>query len=338
MEGFGLGFKRSFCLVGVMAAMAAAGCGGSDLSVGPATAQAFCDSITDVFADAEVRCYGGSAADWAMQTGDTCADLAPLKATVQYDRSMAAGCLATIKARLATACTAEFDCIDQAVKGLVPNGQPCTSSAECAPNVFCLRDDDTTCDQSVCTAQAAIGAPCGTAGCATGSTCGASGTCEALIRGDAGATCGDPVTQECKDGLICFMDPNSIATTGTCQASGLGTACATDFDCPLEAFCDRTCKARLAIGVDCTDHDNGCQVLAVCDLVTNRCAAAGHVGQPCGAYGFCLNGSCELGSGDPGLSTSSTCVAPAALGAACQFGSDCASGVCHNEVCTDCPR
>src|SRR5258707_15881376 len=110
MEGLGRGL--GFCLVVVMAAVAAPGCGGSsDGGDAPATAEAFCDSITNVFAATEARCYGGSEADWAMQMGATsCASLGPLTTTVQYDRSKASACLATIKTRFATACTAEFDC------------------------------------------------------------------------------------------------------------------------------------------------------------------------------------------------------------------------------------
>jgi hypothetical protein len=320
----------------VLIAAAAAGCGGSSsgspgtgLGSTPTTATEFCDAVSNVTAAANIRCFGGTTADWVG--GDYCANLGK-RTTIQYHADLAKDCLAKYTAMTSTMCSlTDLECYGQVLEGLVADGHPCTDSLDCASGGFCLIGDGTACNLSMCGSQAPIGSPCGTSGCQFGAVCDANDMCVAAVQGDVGAACDGATDQLCRDGLSCLVDPNSGGSAGVCQRLGEGQPCFQDFDCPLNDFCDTTCKPRIAVGQPCTDHPAGCLLLAACDPVTNRCKAAGHLGQPCGSFGLCSGSFCDRTDPNP------VCTAHKDLGAACVSGDECKSGVCHDNVCTDCP-
>ena len=316
------------------------GSGGGTSSL--ATAQGFCAQSNAVWAANSLRCAGGTLADWNSDA--YCAKVGAARANIQYDATAAESCLATLQAMSATTCDPEPDCLAQVNKGLVPDGQPCTINQECATaGSLCIRADATMCAPLLCTGLSPVGGSCDPLGCAAPAACDTkTNTCVAGVYGDLGATCSYDPTMLCKDGLDCEYVGN--ATTGTCQMAPptpTPPACQSDFDCNVfYEFCDTTCKPRIAEGQPCTDHPMGCQVLTVCDAVTNRCSAAGHIGQACGGF-VSQNGSfeyCAAGYCDSSDANAPVCKVFKGLGAACASPGECKSGVCHNSVCTDCPR
>jgi hypothetical protein len=298
------------------------------------TAVAFCQQVNATFAATSARCFGGTVADWTAPA-DFCTKLGTLTTTIQFNASMAKDCLATLAAKTATACSPDVPCIDEVIKGLVANGKPCTSSAECAPNVDCLSPSDTTCEQAVCAAPAPVGAPCFPYCDDKGVCDDATNRCVAIVRVDVGGTCGDKVNHLCKDNLTCLYDP-AVSASGVCQARQPG--CQFDFDCKvLEEFCDlstNACKPRLKLGASCAGSSTGCVLSTTCNPVTNRCTKAGHRGEPCASdFNICFTGYCDFTD-----AAAPTCADYKPLGAPCAFGPECASGVCQNRVCTACPR
>ena len=336
---------RGVRTVAVVLMMAGLGCGGGSSGGGsgsPATAEAFCEQSNAIYGPNSLRCAGGTAADWSSNAH--CVAIGMAKANIQFDAAAAKDCLATIQTDAATMCNPQPDCLAQVQKGLVPDGQPCTLNEECASaGSFCMSADDTTCAPLLCTGPSPVGAQCGPLGCVAGAGCDTTkNLCVPEVFGDVGATCSFDPTMQCKDGLDCVYIGNDA--TGTCQTAAPpppSSGCTTDDDCDtFFEYCDTTCKPRLPVGQPCTDHPTACQLLSVCDPVTNRCSAAGHPGQPCGGFttpssifAYCATGFCD--ATDP---KAPVCAAYKKLGAACTAGAECESGVCHNSVCTDCPR
>jgi hypothetical protein len=327
--------------VGLCAVAAALGCNGGGSSGGPgtigggslATLKGFCEQTSAIYATNDLRCIGGKASDYTST--DYCNKVGMATATIQYDASAAKACVDTLQAAAATECAPQPPCLTEVEKGLVPDGQPCTLVEECAIGSQCMRIDDTMCTPLLCTPPSPVGGSCAP-GCVPEAICDSNFKCVAATFGDMGAACGDPFTALCKDGLVCALDPASTTGAGTCLPAPAPSAmCTSDYDCnTLFEFCDTTCKPRLAVGASCTDHPTGCQALASCDAVTNRCVSAGHPGEPCGSvFQFCWQASCD----DTTNPKAPVCVAYKPLGAACAMGYECTSGVCHDAVCTACP-
>ncbi|HVU51822.1 MAG TPA: hypothetical protein VHL80_14095 [Polyangia bacterium] len=334
-------------LLALVVVAAGAGCGRYPLapSAGPSgaagapddsslsTPTGFCRAFEASSYAATKRCYGSEVPADVVATIDAqiCAPLdgALAAGRITYDRAGAAACLSQAGASLAESC--RFDtipCADEVVAGLLPDGAPCESSAECAATSFCVRPDRSTCQQAVCTPDSQLGEPCGI-GCAPGLTCATDGSDVCVVdTGTLGAGCDLTAVAPCDWGFACR--PNASGA-GACVESRTGLACQDDLECPVEDLCDGTCKPRLAMGASCAASPQGCLALATCDQATRRCVPAGNDGQPCGMNGFCYEGSCS-----PTAAGDSVCVVNRGTGSACDDPNECASGVCEAGACAAC--
>jgi hypothetical protein len=328
--------RRVGWVVGVAVLAAALGCKPSAGNASLDTLEGFCLQTNAVSVNGNLHCLGGTPFDYA--SNDYCAKFGMAK--IQYDAAAAMACVAETQAA-ATACRTAPACTPQVEKGLVPDGQACSFDEECATGSFCVRSDDTSCTQRVCTSPAPVGSPCVPfPGCVPEGVCdGVPPTCIAATLGDVGAACGDRSTALCKDGLFCMVDPMSTVGAGTCQPTPTPPAggCLSDIDCDVVyEFCDAdmTCKPRIAAGQSCLDHPSGCQLLAACDPQTNRCRSGGRAGQPCSSvFNLCFfDSTCDFTN-----AKAPVCVALKMPGAACTNAFECASGVCRNSLCVSCP-
>lgn len=191
-------------------------------------------------------------------------------------------------------------------------GGSCTFDSDCASGLYCANVSGSTyqCEPVVKTGQSCAGG----ATCESGAFCDSNGTCVAV--GGSGASCN--TDSECQHGLVC-------GANGTCAQPALGA---------LGATCDPnvslSCNTNLGL---------------LCDLNTNKCIdnQLPGLGDTCGVmqvggqtvYNFFCSGgaSCIMASG----SSSGTCVAVAADGAACNAtnGPDCGiNAACVNGTCT----
>jgi hypothetical protein len=330
-------------------AAVAVGCGGrSPLDLPPepsgaagapddsslSTPTGFCVEYEQRYLVPTRRCYGADVPADVLATieAQVCQSLdASLAAgRLSYDRSRAVACLAQVDAALAASC--RFDdvpCVDDVVAGLVPDGAPCSSSAECARRSDCVRPDRTTCAQAVCTPAGGVGAPCA-AECAPGLMCSndAANLCVA-DTGQVGTACDPTAVAPCDWSFACHSNG---AGSATCREARTGDACVDERECPIEDFCDVTCKPRKAVGASCAASSRGCVALATCDPVTRRCVAAGTDGKPCGMNGFCYYGTCTATF----TTGRAVCVVDRPTGAACDDPNECASGVCGQGTCLDC--
>ena len=190
-----------------------------------------------------------------------------------------------------------------------------------------MSPDPLACAATVCVPASGVGEPCG-GQCAPGLTCSSDGVC-ITDTGRQGAACNPGALTPCDWTFSCR--PNARGG-GTCLEARTGDRCQGDLECPVEDFCDGTCRARLPLGAPCLGNPEGCVPLAVCDTSTGQCVPAGAAGEDCGQNGFCIEGACTT------LITPSVCLARQTLGSPCDDPGQCTSGVCHNSVCIDCPR
>jgi hypothetical protein len=179
--------------------------------------------------------------------------------------------------------------------GTRATGAACEFPAQCA-SMYCAIASDSLCGQ--CAALPQVGDSCADQGCAPNQVCVASTmTCQVAVA-DGGACTAD---LPCVEGDACVGANAGTNTMGSCKAqpTTVGAACdpkrQTAADCNIDAgvVCDTTsdqCVAQpiVAAGMTCGDVAG----------VPTRCAAGGTCVKPTG-------------------STTGTCVAPAADGAAC---------------------
>jgi hypothetical protein len=287
------------------------GCGGGAGSPGTSSANtpsAFCRAYDMHRAKAEFACAGGQGEppDVAADNCDVL-DGALAHGSISFDPSAAADCLVEVDKGLGGACSTESACVSRVIKGLLPEGAPCTHWMECPKGGGCGQSDGMSCEQHVCSgAFAVLGEPCG------------------------GAT--DP---PCAVGLQC--QSGAGAATGTCALAVDAVRCLNRVtDCRYYTeFCglDGVCAPRRPIGASCADDVDSCVILAWCDSTTHLCAPAGAKGQPCGEEGLCWNGACFPAN----TPSNNVCSAPLMAGAPCTYSYHCASGVCTAGACASCP-
>jgi hypothetical protein len=282
----------------------------------------------NAFAKSGVRCYGGTLADWSSTA--YCDTVDANSTTIRYDPTFAQTCVAALERITDTECSPTFDCPESPVIGLVPDGAPCRNDLECMTGASCSSVDGTMCVQPTCTRPSPAGGPCAPS-CAPGAACDATtGLCVAGIGGDVGAVCGNYYSWACRDGLGCHARSTSPGAPYVCQRVE-GAPCQQDSDCAPQDFCDTVCTVRFVEGTPCAAHPSGCKLLATCDAATMRCASAGHLGEPCGANGLCVDSWCDDSLPSP------TCAPTKDTGQACIQAVECKSHACAGSVCVDCP-
>lgn len=276
---------------------------------------------------------------------------------IKYDGAAAARCLngyATSACSLSALISPAADCRSIYV-GQVPVGSAC-GYGQCVPSAFCSSEVDAKCPgtckarvqaggaatspaecvaglvilSGTCSNPPGEGSTCSTpgpfGGCAPGLTCSDAKTCvKPKVEGDACST-----TAPCDTFFSCVSGqcarPGDVgASCGASAGSGLG--------CKIELYCSSasTCAQRLGEGSACTGAE--CNFDLRCSKATPGAAdKTCHKPTP-------LNGACTVATTsdcDNGLfcsSSSQTCIAQLADGAACTTGDVCSFGTCSSGKC-----
>jgi hypothetical protein len=219
-----------------------------------------------------------------------------------------------------------FEVLAQCPGTLAPKrgaGEPCADTRECPSGHYCQKSGGGRTCPGVCTAYGKVGDACSTsAACAPGMVC-RDGTCHLYAK--AGDACAAPA--DCGPTLICLDDPTCTTDNLWCDVAGT-----------------RTCQKGVGLGATCgTVTSNGatttinCESGLWCDAFLNQsgtCRVPGGAGAPC-SFGYCMPGlHCEGDVGVGPMATLGTCVAPAPVGGACKFTSECASDLaCFDSMC-----
>lgn len=188
-------------------------------------------------------------------------------------------------------------------------GSPCTWSTECAAGLFC--------GGSTCAPLAALGESCSSSeGCVSSAWCDLSqGQCRAPKAAGEGCSYFGP---ECAAPMSCYEGKCALGF----EVAELGEVCDADHACAWFsglACKDGRCVRRAGLGEIC-DADGACLSELWCDA-SGRCARLPTLGEPCPA-GTCRGDHvCDVG----------TCKAPRAIGAPCEFASDCESAYCTSS-------
>ena len=218
-----------------------------------------------------------------------------------YDGAAAARCIAETRDEfcLTSALTAQ-SCRD-AIRGLVEQGEACTSPRECA--------GDATCAIDACPGQCCVGV-CGPPRDFSFGTVDFGQTCADHADCREGAYCetdrrctrfpdqeGERCVFGCNRGDL-FCDVESL----TCMRfAGDGELCDEDGvsapPCdPAWAVCDGVCRPRPGVGEACDDQDRLCVPTAICDLESGVCTTRREHGEPCTSSEQCRD-QCDLGTG-----------------------------------------
>jgi len=224
--------------------------------------------------------------------------------------------------------------------GSQPVGAACNESAQCQSNMCSMSGSGSAAGSGcgTCGAAIAAGQRCGgtvKGECAQGSVCNLTGTpptCEALIYGDAGATC-DGLAAQCQPGLYCDAKMKCAAALPS------GAACTGTYECTPPLTCTGTapklaCRNPGNAGVACArDADCapglGCSDGKTCGTVT---WASG--GQACGNLARCLVGFCPFDPTGKQAGKCPTVIAdgqpcdPKNLAEMCDVAASCVGGTC----------
>jgi hypothetical protein len=273
----------------------------SDAGAAGASKADACVAYTLVECTRRAECTGGDVGDCWSATEDC------------PDALFSAGSTRTVAGTLACArAYATFSCDDLrharvpscATPGTLEAGATCEFSAQCA-SLTCVGSPCGTCAASV-----AVGQPCVSEGvvCATGSYCGGDGRCALLAEPSARPGLGDRCASnvDCPDQAFCSTAPP--ATTGTCVPfPDVGQPCAGALTCRT-GYCDadETCHELPGDGAACgVDASTGRATFCASGLTCSPGAAL--------ADGTCI---APRGEGEP-------CVT--AIGAV--LATSCASGL-----------
>lgn len=207
--------------------------------------------------------------------------------------------------------------------GARANGMTCGASGQCA-STFCAIGRDAIC--GACAALPAAGATCQVAAdCGRDLACvtpgsATTGTCVAYAA--LGAAC-LASSQPCGSGLSCVGENAGTGVMGTCQSSATTVGASCDGSRKTMASCDAE------LGLACIPTAKGSAV-GTCQNIMLAAAGA-----PCGEIGAMpITGFAACAAGGqcvrPATSTTGTCMAPAADGAACDndptIGPGCLTG------------
>jgi hypothetical protein len=195
---------------------------------------------------------------------------------------------------------------------LATQGQPCSSSVECAVDLGCA-------DSGACAAWGKLGEACGTdRPCLATLQC-TGGLCAALAA--RGASCSDTVACDLAQGLSCNLTTNTCGTVSTGSRCDNTQSDGTVHFCTAGGRCndDGSCTPAAADGKACSDTDALCVFPAFCSLTTQVCTQQ-------------TTGTCG-GAGNDGGADSGTSSAAAIAAGVTAF-----SGALCNHVQTCAPR
>lgn len=290
--------------------------------------------------------------DTAYPNQDASIETALARGTLRFDDEAAETC----RARMTTGCGQTIDpaCM-RVLVGTIPEGGACVMDEECAAGT-CTGDASASC--GVCIAPTiALGEPC-------------DHDRECAPSTEGSVTCRAP---QGMFGTVCTLaeEPTVVPSSigGPCNVPVGDTGYAV---CGRDAYCDagHVCRAPRAIGAECSQYDDACEIGAVCSPLPNdatlRCRPIRVVGagEPCGAtadgVAVCdllqdlvcdpMSSVCEeIGDGTQGASCQSSfgceedlvcssslggigaCTTPFANGQACSTSAACASRYCAIE-------
>jgi hypothetical protein len=318
------------------------GTAGTDTGGAPASAGLACQMLVVAEEERNQRCQGGVLADWqAYQSTSTDCDAYDrhvAEGLVEYHPELLAACLQKFQASCDD--PAPYPCQYQVLLGKVADGQPCTDFEVCGPVSACLNLGSDACgdvcarlgnENETCGIYCGPGAPCLEGDlCTSGLFC-LSGTC--VQQKQLGDACGGATQIACADQLACKLtDPTDPESAGTCVHRVAGGPCTDDSACPLTQFClAGTCTAHRAAGGSCADSSTACQPWTVCDDPgTQKCVAAGRIGEPCSSTSGCIMGVCDGQTCQPVSLLGGSCAA-----AGCVQGTFCDSASQTCLACSD---
>ena len=301
----------------------------------PATAADFVEALASAACEAAYACsiadlefsqvhgtQGQCRARFVDRHGELASD-----PSIRFDPAMAVSCLGAFDESVCerrdipdvrewpAACRA-------ALRGTVPVGSACDSTAQCTEGLC-------TCD-GICTREASLGQDCTAATCAPGLRCMSPGMCalDTSVLPREGEPC---AALGCFGGLRC--------SDGVCREARalrraeIGQPCQNPFELPADVdpevwcstglFCDydagSVCAPNPVAGATCTGQ-GVCEGETVCIPSPARCAPMAEVGDDCFSPHACA----------PGLVCSvSICEEMRDLGETCTTSEECRSGHCE---------
>ena len=296
--------------------------GGSDMTSAAATAclaqaTALCALRNTCSPGFGIEKNYGSSSVCVMRTADNCVASLAANGTGNTP-ALVDACAAAYPSET---CTDYYDgnpvaaCVPKV--GTLANGGVCSFSAQCT-STYCSIPQYQVC--GTCATLPVAGASCQVAAdCGRDLACAiptlasddgglaSSGSCQPFVALNGSCLSG---YHPCQSGLICVGDDETTMTNGTCQAQGANISAACDSSRKTAANCDAN------LGLACIPTAKGSGV-GTCQAIT-----LGATGATCGDIGMApITGVADCSSG--GLckkalgSTSGTCVAAAADGAAC---------------------
>jgi hypothetical protein len=313
--------------VGIWATLALASCGSNSATDYPS----FRNAATHLYCQHAADCgmYDPAYLAQCQQSlGDSQTGYDPSK--ISFDSGAAQGCLDALKAALGGCSTTLdyanmmlVDACKSVFTGKSPAGSPCPNFIECAPGSQCSIQFGGTHCTSMCEALGPIGSTCNTSNCATGGFC--DNTKKMCVpQLDAGATCGQFPSHQCKGDLVCVSSATG-STNGTCgPAGGVGATCHfTNPDCVVGLTCDTmvmppVCAARKQQGQPCSSSDQ-CDPRFLCVGIS---MGAGTCQTPIPKGGTCPGDGCLA----PHQCVGGVCTPPPSIGDTCD--KSCLTGYC----------
>jgi len=251
------------------------------------------------------------------------------RGTVRYDGSLIQACLDSLSTESCsdTLLRDKPECL-KALDGTVPLGKDCILDEECAGSAIC-RSASGTCP-GTCVAHREAGQPCEVeSDCADGLQC--SNETTLCVKPSAVGEACEYGAPPCGPGLLCLGKNDDKKTSGTCR-NAVEAMSAKD-----GADCDPVAGTLCAPGVSCVADS----IDIASAKIAWKCVAKGtYVAAAACKPGFpdaCANGNyCNTGTGLAALTGVCTAVPEAkqacgtGIGAECQVGAVCVSGLCQN--------
>lgn len=253
-------------------------------------------------------------------------------------------------------CQAPYICREKTCQAMNLACRPGKLDEGCAFLRVC--DEATWCDMStgfVCKAKKAQGSSC-----SQGSECAAGLTC---VYGNSGGTCSPQLAlgEACVQATDCLAGLNCVrvagGTSSTCQAPPAGNPCGYNEPCPSGFFCtsrdfcepqkpqgascsggssseecadglycESTCKPKGSVGDACASY-RPCKSELHCDSSTSKCVADAALGQPCSTS----SNECEPTLFCDTSASPAVCAAKRGTGGACSGDEQCQSGACYGS-------